>query len=107
MEGRRAYRGPGFCQSIGAGHEPDLTEEETRGLIAAMEPARLVTQPLKHVGDPRDIGNMAMFLASDRAAHITGQVIPVDGGVTAGETLKQNELFGRTRAEYLRSIGKE
>ena len=87
--------------------EPDLTEEETRGLIAAMEPARLVTQPLKHVGDPRDIGNMAMFLASDRAAHITGQVIPVDGGVTAGETLKQNELFGRTRAEYLRSIGKE
>lgn len=86
--------------------EPGLTPEETRGLIEAVNPARLITQPLKHIGDPRDIGNMASFLASDRAAHITGQVIPVDGGVTAGETLRQNELFGKTRAEYLRSIGK-
>lgn len=86
--------------------EPGLTEAETRGLIAAMEPARLITQPLKHVGDPRDVGQMASFLASDRAAHVTGQIIAVDGGVTAGETLKQNELFGQTRAAYLRSIGK-
>jgi NAD(P)-dependent dehydrogenase (short-subunit alcohol dehydrogenase family) len=86
--------------------EPGLTEEETRGLIDAMSPARLITQPLKHVGDPRDIGHMAMFLASDRAAHITGQIIAVDGGVTAGETLKQNELFGQVRQNYLEGIGK-
>jgi len=86
--------------------QPGLTKAETQGLIAAMEPARLITQPLKHVGNPRDIGHMAMFLASDRAAHITGQVIAVDGGVTAGETLRQNELFTKTRADYLRSIGK-
>jgi NAD(P)-dependent dehydrogenase (short-subunit alcohol dehydrogenase family) len=85
---------------------PGLTDDEMRGLIAVLEPARLVTQPLKHAGDPRDIGYMAMFLASDRAAHITGQIIAVDGGVTAGETLKQNELFGQVREDYLRSIGK-
>lgn len=86
--------------------EPGLTPEETQGLIDALAPARLITQPLKHVGDARDIGHMAMFLASDRAAHITGQVIAVDGGVTAGETLKQNELFGQVRHDYLQSIGK-
>lgn len=86
--------------------EPGLTPEEMQGLIAVLEPARLVTQPLKHVGDPRDIGHMAMFLASDRAAHVTGQIIAVDGGVTAGETLKQNELFGKVRQDYLESIGK-
>jgi len=86
--------------------EPGLTPEEAQGLIEALEPARLVTQPLKHTGDPRDIGHMAMFLASDRAAHVTGQIIAVDGGVTAGETLKQNELFGQMRQDYLRSIGK-
>jgi NAD(P)-dependent dehydrogenase (short-subunit alcohol dehydrogenase family) len=86
--------------------EPSLTSEEMQGLIDVLAPARLVTQPLKHVGDPRDIGHMAMFLASDRAAHITGQIIAVDGGVTAGETLKQNELFGQVRDVYLRSIGK-
>jgi NAD(P)-dependent dehydrogenase (short-subunit alcohol dehydrogenase family) len=86
--------------------EPGLTAEELEGLIRALEPARLVTQPLKHVGDARDIGNMAMFLASDRAAHVTGQVIAVDGGATAGVTLRQNELFAQTRQEYLESIGK-
>jgi len=85
---------------------PGLTDEEMQGLIAALEPARLVTQPLKHTGDPRDIGHMAMFLASDRAAHVTGQIIAVDGGVTAGETLKQNELFGQVRQDYLSAIGK-
>lgn len=85
---------------------PGLSAEEMAGLVAALEPARLVTQPLKHTGDPRDIGHMAMFLASDRAAHVTGQIIAVDGGVTAGETLKQNELFGQVRDDYLRTIGK-
>jgi enoyl-[acyl-carrier-protein] reductase (NADH) len=65
-----------------------------------------VTQPLKHTRDPRDIGNMAMFLASDRAAHVTGQIIAVDGGVTAGETLKQAELFGQVRRDYIASLGK-
>jgi NAD(P)-dependent dehydrogenase (short-subunit alcohol dehydrogenase family) len=85
---------------------PGLTDAEMQGLIAALEPARLVTQPLKHAGNPRDIGHMASFLASDRAAHITGQIIAVDGGVTAGETLRQNELFGEVRRDYLRSIGK-
>jgi NAD(P)-dependent dehydrogenase (short-subunit alcohol dehydrogenase family) len=84
----------------------DLSAEELQGLIAALEPARLVTQPLKHPGNPRDIGHMAMFLASDRAAHVTGQIIAVDGGVTAGETLRQNELFGQVRRDYLKSIGK-
>jgi NAD(P)-dependent dehydrogenase (short-subunit alcohol dehydrogenase family) len=84
----------------------DLSAEELQGLIAALEPARLVTQPLKHPGNARDVGHMAMFLASDRAAHITGQIIAVDGGVTAGETLRQNELFGMVRRDYLESIGK-
>jgi len=87
--------------------EPGLTPEEAQGLIKALEPARMVTQPLKHPGNARDIGNMASFLASDRAAHLTGQIIAVDGGVTAGDMIRQNALFGRVRADYLQSIGKE
>jgi NAD(P)-dependent dehydrogenase (short-subunit alcohol dehydrogenase family) len=35
------------------------------------------------LGVPRDIANMAVFLASDLAAYITGQVISVDGGILA------------------------
>jgi NAD(P)-dependent dehydrogenase (short-subunit alcohol dehydrogenase family) len=41
-------------------------------------------QPLQRVGSPRDVAEAALFLASDRAAQITGIVLPVDGGTTAG-----------------------
>jgi len=38
--------------------------------------------PLKRIGEPHDIANAVMFLASDAASWITGVVLPVDGGVT-------------------------
>jgi len=43
---------------------------------------RLAATPLRRLGEPRDIGGIAVFLASDAAAFITGQVIVADGGVT-------------------------
>ena len=42
------------------------------------------TIPLGRVGDPSDIADVAVFLASDKARYITGQTITVDGGVTVG-----------------------
>jgi NAD(P)-dependent dehydrogenase (short-subunit alcohol dehydrogenase family) len=36
--------------------------------------------PLKRTGTPDDIANMAIFLASDKAAWVTGKVFEVDGG---------------------------
>jgi len=41
--------------------------------------------PLGRVGQPQDCGGLAAFLASDAAAYITGQVIAVDGGITASQ----------------------
>jgi 3-oxoacyl-[acyl-carrier protein] reductase len=37
--------------------------------------------PLGHFGSPEDIAEMAVFLASNRADYITGQVLSVDGGM--------------------------
>jgi 3-oxoacyl-[acyl-carrier protein] reductase len=37
--------------------------------------------PLARLGEPRDVANLALFLASPEAAYITGQVIQVDGGM--------------------------
>jgi len=37
--------------------------------------------PLGRIGQPRDVANVVSFLASDEAAWITGQVIPVTGGL--------------------------
>jgi 3-oxoacyl-[acyl-carrier protein] reductase len=44
--------------------------------------ADLVSIPIRRLGAPREIGDLAAFLCSDRAAYITGTVIPVDGGLT-------------------------
>lgn len=43
---------------------------------------RIAATPLRRLGEPRDIGGVAVFLASDAAAFITGQCIVADGGVT-------------------------
>lgn len=40
--------------------------------------------PLGRIGQPEDIVNAILFLASEEAAWITGTVLPVDGGVMAG-----------------------
>ncbi len=37
--------------------------------------------PLKRIGDPREYGYLVAFLASDRAAYLTGTQIPIDGGL--------------------------
>ena len=41
----------------------------------------LNTIPLKRFGEPEDVANMALFLASDMARQITGEISDVDGGV--------------------------
>lgn len=47
--------------------------------------------PLKRLGDVADIGNAALFFASDEAGYITGQTIVVDGGQTLPESLEALE----------------
>jgi NAD(P)-dependent dehydrogenase (short-subunit alcohol dehydrogenase family) len=40
--------------------------------------------PLGRLGDPGDIGDAALFLASDQAKYLTGVILPVDGGNSIG-----------------------
>jgi 3-oxoacyl-[acyl-carrier protein] reductase len=40
--------------------------------------------PLRRLGDPRDIANAYLFLASDEASFITGETLRVDGGIVVG-----------------------
>ena len=39
-------------------------------------------QPVKHLGEPSEIAEVALLLASDRSSYMTGQTVVVDGGST-------------------------
>jgi NAD(P)-dependent dehydrogenase (short-subunit alcohol dehydrogenase family) len=43
----------------------------------------IALHPVRRLGMPLDVGNLAVWLASDRSAFVTGQVYVVDGGRTA------------------------
>ena len=63
---------------------PGFIETEMSGGPGAAErfPALVQGSCLKRGGQPGEVAELASFLASDRAAYITGAVIPIDGGST-------------------------
>lgn len=54
-----------------------LKQSEAREKIIDMAMAEIV---MKRVGQPEDLAYVVSFLASDKARHVTGEVIKVDGG---------------------------
>ena len=55
----------------------------TRGVMETMGDAVADRAPMKRVGGPEDLKGLAVLFASDACAFITGQIVAVDGGVTA------------------------
>jgi 3-oxoacyl-[acyl-carrier protein] reductase len=53
----------------------------TEKLDAAARDAYITAIPLKRVGTPEDVANACLFLASELASYVTGQVLRVDGGL--------------------------
>ena len=60
---------------------PGLVKTDfARALWEPAEDAVAQTMPLHRLGEPEDIAGAALFLASDLASWITGEVLVVDGG---------------------------
>ena len=74
--GTRGIRAIAIC--------PGFVETEMSGGKGAAErfPALVQGSCLQRGGQPEEIGELASFLASDRAPYITGAVIAIDGGST-------------------------
>jgi 3-oxoacyl-[acyl-carrier protein] reductase len=69
---------PGYIDVRGwSDAHPDRAPDDLRAALVR-------SIPLGQAGDPRDIANAVLFLASAQAGHITGTVIEVDGGSNAG-----------------------
>ena len=66
------------CNAIAPGF---ITTDMTQQLTDKQRENIIATIPLKRMGQPEDIANLAVFLASPLAAYITGEVIKVDGGI--------------------------
>ncbi len=69
----------------------NIITEGLEGLGADYLQTMAASIPLKRLGSVEDIGNAALFFASDEAAYITGQTIVVDGGQTIPESIEALE----------------
>ena len=70
---------------------PSLTDTPLAKALLADEGKRTAAadrHPLKRTGTPRELADIAYYLLSDSASWITGQIISVDGGMSAVRTFK-------------------
>jgi NAD(P)-dependent dehydrogenase (short-subunit alcohol dehydrogenase family) len=58
-----------------------VLSERVRNLLRDDDP--LIKKSLLSPGEPEDVAHLALFLASDESARITGAILPVDSGATA------------------------
>ena len=66
---------PGLIATAMTADFPAMVDEEQRART-------LRRTPMGRIGTATDVANMALFLASDESRLVTGQVYPVDSGVT-------------------------
>lgn len=77
-----------YNTTINAVMPGNIVTEGLEGLGQAYLDTMAASVPLKRLGVIEDIGNAALFFASDEANYITGQQIIVDGGQTLPESLE-------------------
>lgn len=59
-----------------------IESDMTSAMTDAAKEATITQIPLKRVGQANEVAEMVAFLASEKAAYITGQIISVDGGMS-------------------------
>lgn len=75
---------PGFIATNIFGSSMGLSLDEAKKIAAQVSARSGSANPIGRSGQPRDIAEAVLFLASDAAGFITGTSITVDGGITIG-----------------------
>jgi NAD(P)-dependent dehydrogenase (short-subunit alcohol dehydrogenase family) len=80
---------------------PGVSHEVVQKVRGAMQPVWDANKPLKRQGTPQDVAQAVLFLAGDRSAQITGTVLAVDGGISAGDPVNHFKELMEARASAL------
>ena len=75
---------PGFIPTPMIGRARGLSIDEADRKLDTIRKSFTMAQPLRRPGDPTDIAEAALWLASDDSSFINGHALVVDGGVTGG-----------------------
>ncbi|OBK24449.1 oxidoreductase [Mycobacterium asiaticum] len=76
--------------SSARGMEPEELERFEARIRQGMRDDR----PLKREGTPEDVAEAALYLATDRSRYVTGTILPVDGGTSAGKVIRSRKHDG-------------
>ena len=82
---------------------PGMDDELAERIKQAVVPVTAQSRPLKRDGTPEDVAQAALYLGSERSAQVTGVVLPIDGGVTAGDPVNRLKDIMEARARAIAS----
>jgi NAD(P)-dependent dehydrogenase (short-subunit alcohol dehydrogenase family) len=80
---------------------PGMSPEAAERVRNAVAVATNAGRPLRRQGRPDDVAHAALYLGSERSAQVTGVLLPVDGGLTAGDPVNHLEEIMEARARAL------
>ena len=96
---------PGGIATSIFGRGAGLDGESAQKTVAVMEAVLGDVAPMKRSGQPVDIAECALWLASDSSSFVNGQAIAVDGGLTTGPTYRNSRARTEAMVGMLADIG--
>lgn len=74
----------------------DMDPAELERFEARVRATMREDRPLKREGTPDDVAEAALYFATDRSRYVTGTVLPVDGGTSAGKAIRSRNESHKT-----------